>query len=357
MYSKIFFIILTLFFTACSFKSTVLIKTKEKYALVIGNNRYQETPLRNARIDAIKMRNFLRKKGFHVTFLQNGTTNQMRRKINSFINRLPSKSVALVYYSGHGTQEKVRRRKVQNYLIPVNNRRIITLDDLEKYAISLDEILIPLTDKNQGLNIVILDACRSSILRAFSRSSIRGFAPTRANGVFIAYATESGKTASDDGLFRKTFIKYAKQNLELEEIFDHVKEEIEKRNGQTPFVYDDKNGNFKFTDSSPASIKDTGYYLDNKDTDKYAFYGRFSYSQSRWISRYFNITNRNSYQQKPQVGDTLKALGEVNIRSGYIFKTRGNWKNLPIIGGIHRGDTIVIKEVKEVVAGFYWVRF
>lgn len=357
---KILFILtFSLMFTACSFKPSPMIETKDKYALVIGNNSYQETPLRNALIDAIQMKKFLRSKGFNVTFLQNGTTYSMRQKINQFINKLSSKSVALVYYSGHGTQEKVRKRKRKNYLIPINNKRIRTLDDLEKYAISLDEIIDPMRNKNQGLNIVILDACRNSMLRSVSRSLRRGLAPTKANGVFIAYATESGETASDSGLFRKSFIKYAKQNLEIVEIFDNVRKELQNSIGQTPFIYNDKNGNFKFSDT-PESTEDTDtpqiYNSTNKYVNKYAFYGRYYPNRNRW-RRYFNIISRKEYKKKPRIGDILKARGGVNIRSGAKYYDRGKWVNLPIIGGIHKGNTIVVKEVKEVAPNFFWIGF
>ena len=353
-------ILLTLSFSACTLTPSVTEKIKDKHALVIGNSRYQEGKLANALSDAIAMKNFLKRKGFEVTFVPNGTTNTMRNKINLFINKLSSKSVAFVYYSGHGTQEKYKR-DTKNYLIPINNKRIRTLKQLDRYAISLDEILDPMQNKNQGLNIVLLDACRTSMYRSFSRSNKRGFAPTRANGVFLAYATESGKTASDNGVFRKSFIKYANQNLELGDILDHVKKDVQNSiDDQTPFVYDDKNGDFKFDDSS-QSPKDTGtptiYKQSNNSANKYAFYGRFSPNRNSWKTRYFNIMNRNAYQQKPQIGDTLKATGGVNIRSGAKYYNGGKWINLPIIGGVHKGNTIIVKEVKEVAPGFYWIGF
>jgi hypothetical protein len=359
--NKLLLLILTfLIFTACSLKPSPTIDIQDKYALVIGNSRYQEGRLANALKDAIAMKNFLRRKGFEVTFVSNGTSREMRSKINLFINKLSSKSVAFVYYSGHGTQEKYKN-KTKNYLIPIDNKRIITLKKLDKYAISLHEILDPMLNKNQGLNIVLLDACRTSMYRSFSRSNKRGFAPTRANGVFLAYATESGQTASDSGRFRKSFIKYANQDLELEEVLEHVKEDIQESIGQTPFIYNDKNGNFKFSEGKPIPIKDTSkiqiYNSKNKYAEKYAFYGHFSSKGNRWKSKYFQITNRSSYEDRPQVGDVLEAKGNINIRKGYILKSKLKWRNLPPIGLIHRGNRIVVKEVTEVVKSYYWIRF
>jgi hypothetical protein len=354
--NKLLLLILTfLIFTACSFNPSPIIDIKDKYALVIGNSRYQEGRLANALKDAIAMKKFLIKKGFEVTFVPNGTSRKMRNKINLFINKLSSKSIAFVYYSGHGTQEKYKNN-IKNYLIPINNKRIRTLKQLDKYAISLDEILNPMLNKNQGLNIVLLDSCRTSMYRSFSRSNKRGFAPTRANGIFLAYATESGQTASDSGRFRKSFIKYANQDLELEEIFEYVTDDIKNSIGQTPFVYNDKNGDFKFTNNLQSS-KDTGSSEVYQDGSKYTFYGRFSSHNNRWRTRYFNIINRNSYKQKPKIGDTLKAIGGVNIRSGTKYYNGRKWVNLPIIGGIYKGDKIIVKEVIKVAKDFFWIKF
>ncbi len=345
---KSILLFLIILFTACSYKHTPMIEVKEKYALVIGNSRYQEGRLENSLKDAIAIKKFLEKKGFKVTFVKNGTTKEMRRKINLFIHKLSSKSVAFVYYSGHGTQEKYKG-ETKNYLIPINNRRIKTLKNLDKWAISLDEILDPMLNKNQGLNIVLLDSCRTSMVRSFSRSRKKGFAPTRANGVFIAYATESGETASDSGFFRKSFIKYAKQNLEIKKIFKYVKKETQEATGQTPFVYDDKNGDFKFGEDIPSQIR-TGIQIHKPNyTNKYAFYGTLPPTGGQWKSRFFKILNRSFYQI-PKVGDRLKARGNVNIRS------RNTTRSLHL-GTIYKGSQLTVKEVIITNRKFYWIRF
>ena len=97
---------------------------QKKIALVIGNDRYQTRPLSNAVDDAIAMKDFLQSHGFEVIFLRNGTTAQMRDKITEFTDSITSDSISLVYYSGHGTQEKSRVHGVSNYLIPVDDARI-----------------------------------------------------------------------------------------------------------------------------------------------------------------------------------------------------------------------------------------
>ena len=358
MHKLLIFFIFSFFFTSCTGKEP-MINIKEKYALVIGNNKYQEGRLHNAYYDAIEMKKFLKKKGFDVTFLGNGTTRRMREKINTFINKLSSKSVAFVYYSGHGVQERNSQGKIKNYLIPINNRHIRTLKKLRRYAINLDEILDPLVSKNQGLNIVLLDACRdSSNLRSFSRSTRKGFAATRPNGVFIAYATEAGKTASDSGLFRKSFIKYANQDLELSEIFKKVKKDVESSIDQTPHVYDDRNGQFKFSNDTTANTKVyTGiriYKRQDKFRKKYAYLGQFKSKQNRWISSNFSTLNTSFSQKNLQIGDILQASANTKIRSG---NTGGQMSKLHEIGILYTGHKIIVKEIIESSPSFFWIRF
>ena len=219
---------------------------QKKVALVMGNDEYQTSPLSNAVDDAVAMKRFLENHGFEVIFLENGTTAQMRDKIASFSDSITSDSISLVYYSGHGTQEKSRVHGVRNYLIPVDDARIKRVTDLDEFAISLDYILNPLVEKNNGLNIVMLDACRTS-MRAFSKSRSGGLSPSQAQGVYIAYATASNTTARDDSLFRKSFIKHASRPLKLIDIFEEVKMDVYDKTGQNPFTSNGKRGAFYFT--------------------------------------------------------------------------------------------------------------
>ena len=141
-----------------------------------------------------------------------------RRQAQGIAKMKANGGVGLFYYAGHGIQVGGR-----NYLIPVD-ADIPREDEIEDSAVNLDLVLRKLDTANNGLNIVILDACRNN---PFARSWTRGedagglaqiSAPT---GTFIAYATSPDRTASDgeghNGLYTSQMLRALKvPNLKIE---------------------------------------------------------------------------------------------------------------------------------------------
>ena len=244
----------------------------KRVALVIGNDSYEVSPLSNAVYDASAMKTFLEAEGFKVIYANNANEQTMKSKVAEFLALLNSKSVGFVYYSGHGIQEySQNERRTVNYLIPTNNAQFKSLTDLDYHALSLNYILDSLSEKKNGLNIVLLDACRTPF-KAFSKSPQVGLAPSNAQGVYIAYATASGDKALDNSLFRKSFIKYAKESLRLVDIFEKVKMDVYSQTHQVPFISNGKIGSFYFRNKvqyvvppipAPTSVK-----IDNTDCKK-----------------------------------------------------------------------------------------
>ena len=219
----------------------------EKFAFVIGNKNYEKDPLIHTIDDARRMKKFLENKGFKVTYAEDATMQIMRAKIKEFMQHITKKSVAFIYYSGHGVQEKseTQHGDLTNYLIPINNAELTTVTDLDYESISLNKLLKKLDEKNHGLNIALIDSCRTGFPSKKSGSTPIGNMP--AEGVYLAYATASGVSADDNGLFSKSFIKYANKSLNLQEIFVKVKDDL-KDASQRPTVIDDSLGVFSFTD-------------------------------------------------------------------------------------------------------------
>ncbi|HHB95404.1 MAG TPA: DUF1566 domain-containing protein, partial [Campylobacterales bacterium] len=220
-------------------------QTYPRIALIIGNNEYERgNTLTNAVPDARAMRKFLQDKGFEVVYAENANIDKMRDKVDEFMGGLGQKSVAVIYYSGHASQDKSRmyNGEITNYLIPVNNNSLTTISDYDRKAISLNSILDKADEINHGLNIAMLDACRTSIGKG--NSPIKNIG---AEGVYLVYSTASGVTASDSGIFRKSFIRNANKPLKLIEIMEAVKLDVYRKEGQSPSVANDKRGTFYFT--------------------------------------------------------------------------------------------------------------
>lgn len=209
-------------------KSELVSYDFHRYALVIGNNRYEEGALANPVNDAKLIAEKLSEAGFNVYSYQNLDKTGMDDAVSSFVKVVNNdqSATAVVYYAGHGVEvEGV------NYLIPVNNRKIGSEADVKIYAYSLDNILTLLDAKEQ---IIVLDACRNNPFkmsgnRAAGVKGGLGALKEAKKGVTMSYlfAAQSGETAKDgDGnnsLFTTVLSEeLAKSSLPLYEIFNNV---------------------------------------------------------------------------------------------------------------------------------------
>src|SRR5258706_5338073 len=164
-------------------------------ALVIGNGTYQNArQLANSTNDATDIANTLATLGFDVIYGVDLSLKQMNDKVRDFGDKLKANGgVGLFYYAGHGIQVGGR-----NYLSPVE-ANILREDEIAETALNFDLVLRKMATANNGLNIVVLDACRNNpFARSWSRGAEEGglaqiTAPT---GSFIAYATSPARTAS-----------------------------------------------------------------------------------------------------------------------------------------------------------------
>ena len=143
---------------------------ERRVALVIGNAAYKDAPLDNPVNDARDMAEMLRRTGFEVIELINGTQKEMNRAIAKFGDRLRSDSVALFYYAGHGLQVRGK-----NYLVPID-AQISNETSIRVESVDVDGVLDQLASSE--LNVVILDACRNNIfpMSGSTRSVNRGLA-------------------------------------------------------------------------------------------------------------------------------------------------------------------------------------
>ncbi len=227
---------------------------QKRVALVIGNGDYTTArKLVNPANDAGDMAKTLRDVGFEVVSGTNLNLKQMTDKVREFGDKLKaSGGVGLFYYAGHGVQLNNK-----NYLIPVE-ADITREDEIDFAALNFDQILRKMATANNGLNIVILDACRNNpFARSWSRGEDEGglaqiSAPT---GTFIAYATSPDRTASDgtgrNGFYTAELLKYIKQpNLKIEETFKEVRKAVNKASGgkQIPWDSSSLSGDFYFSE-------------------------------------------------------------------------------------------------------------
>lgn len=239
-------------------------------ALVIGNANYQFGKLKNPVNDAEDISNALRDVGFEVNLLVDADLNEIEKGIFKFSSKLSSDDIALFYYAGHAIQHNE-----ENYLLPINSRLIEEID-LEEISYKLTEVINNM--QKSDLSIVILDACRdnpfnnyyrsqgSSLTRSYRGIGLKpkvGLAYTRrAQGTFIAYATDPGSVAFDgggrNGVFTKYLLRYIRMpGYRLEDVFKRVREEViqETNSMQIPWDSSSITGVFFFVKPQDKIIK------------------------------------------------------------------------------------------------------
>jgi len=220
-------------------------KGESKVALVIGNSSYKHfAKLKNAKNDAYDMKEILKKLGFEVLYVENGTLREMKKSTRAFSKKLSHGGVGMFYYAGHGIEVEGK-----NYLIPIN-ANIPDKNEVEYETLAADMVIDKMEDSNNRLNIVVLDACRND---PFSRGGGGLAQINSAKGMYISYATAPGEVASDgsgrNGLFTKHLIKNINQpNQTLNEVFKQTRMAVykESKERQLPWSNSSVIGDFYF---------------------------------------------------------------------------------------------------------------
>ncbi|MDP7158949.1 MAG: SUMF1/EgtB/PvdO family nonheme iron enzyme, partial [SAR324 cluster bacterium] len=254
-----------------------------RHALVIGNSKYEQVGrLRNPVNDADAVTRTLAGLGFKVTTLKNADLRTMERTISAFGKKLRAGGVGLFFYAGHGMQVDG-----ENFLIPVDANPE-SESDLRYEAVQLGRMLNRMADAQNGMNIVILDACRNNPFARSFRSSTNGLAQVSApTGTFISYATGPGKVAADgegeNGLFTEKLVAHlATPGLKLEEVFKRVRVDVQRESmgKQVPWDSSSVTGDFFFLPSgvrAKPSISST-----TKTTPQVASTGAIRADESAW---------------------------------------------------------------------------
>jgi hypothetical protein len=243
---------------------------KAKLALVIGNSKYQRGALDNPVNDATDIAQVLPQYGFEVIRVLDADKKKMREAVRKYTDALGPKTVALLFYAGHGLQVNGK-----NYLIPTD-ANIRGAEDVEDQAVALDWVMQLVEAHQPRFNIVILDACRNN---PFARSYGGGglAAIDGPAGSLIAFATGPSKVASDgggrNGLYTSHLLKHIHSpNLRVEEVFKRVRIGVMEQSGGTQIPWENSSLTEDFV------LNNTG--VDNKGDDL----GNKKGIEMRWLA-------------------------------------------------------------------------
>ncbi len=221
---------------------TAQAQTGHRVALVIGNANYPEAPLVNAVNDAKLVNAALKDLGFSITLLLDATNADMLAAARRWLANVSAAAVRLVYFAGHGAQYRGR-----NFLVPVD-ARLRSEDDLPGSAFNANDLIDRLSRFESGVNLVVLDACRSIPTAApppgtrmrggGSPLPASGFSATLApRGTVVAYSTSPGALASDNpqsknGTYTRHFVAHLKSpGLPIETVFKRTRAAVMEDSG------------------------------------------------------------------------------------------------------------------------------
>lgn len=171
----------------------------KELAFVVGNDAYHEiSPLSAGVNDARAMSAALKRAGFEIELVENGTQRQISRALAAVEGRIAPGDTVLFHYSGHGFEIDG-----QNWLLPVDvpAAREGEAGLVKDAAFNAAEIIDRLRARGAGTVVAILDACRNN---PFSRPGTRSLAGSQglarmdaSNGVFIMFSAGSKQQALD----------------------------------------------------------------------------------------------------------------------------------------------------------------
>jgi len=231
-----------------------------RVALIIGNSAYAgNMALVNPANDARAMADVLKRLGFTVIELRDGSKAQMSAAITKVSESLKGKQgVGMLYYAGHGLQLDWR-----NYMVPVD-ANLKTAADVTAQTIDLSSVVDIFKAAGNRMNIVVLDACRDNPFGG-STSSAKGLAQLDAPpSTFLAYATAPGNVAEDgdvksgNGLYTQFLLQELKRpTAKIEDVFKRVRLNVRKQsNGrQIPWESTSLEDDFFFNDGIKYTIK------------------------------------------------------------------------------------------------------
>ncbi|MDR2688818.1 MAG: caspase family protein [Azoarcus sp.] len=245
-------------------------------ALLIGNERYAAAPLQNPANDARAMQAALERIGFTTRIEIDADYANMLGLLREYLRRAEDSDVRLIFFAGHGVQWQGR-----NYLIPVD-AAIRNETELLARGVDLGMIVDRLAALREGVNVVIVDACRNNpflpsvsgladVRRLRMRGSkgnalsanalsanalaANGLAPENApNGTLVAFSTSPGAVSVDNpegenSIYTALLVeRLATPGLPVERLFKEVRAEVARRTGQrqVPWENSSLTGEFCF---------------------------------------------------------------------------------------------------------------
>jgi uncharacterized caspase-like protein len=308
-----------------------------KQALVIGNSKYKQTPLKNPVNDAQGMAGVLKSAGFGVTLGLDLTQAGIRDAIRAYSENLAkTKAVGLFYFAGHGAQLAWR-----NYLIPVD-ADIVNTEELRERGVDVNSLIEGIKRAGNPMNLIILDACRDNPFGGNSRVDQKGLSQLDAPaGTLLAYATAPGNTAIDgegaNGLYTEHLLREIKvPEAKVEDVFKRVRLGVRRRSNGLQIPWESTSLEEDFWFIPPRAVKELAdHEIEQERTAELALWERIqAASKPEPLEDYLRRYPSGRYTElaQLQLDRVLANMGEKKVE---VVSAPGN----PYTKGTSRTDT------------------
>jgi len=207
----------------------IVLRVVRRIPLVIWNSEYQRGALLlTPTNDAADIGADLQKLGFRVSLLLNAKYRDMEEAIQRLAKELRGGDVGLLYFAGHGVQVAGGK-----FLIP-SDAQLDTAADVKYRTVSMNWLLETMDGAENGLNVVVFDACRNNPFPQGHRGGLRGLgAPPQVRGALIAYSTSPNDVAADgtgrNSPYAKALLRHMQTpGLSIEQLFKQVRITVEQ---------------------------------------------------------------------------------------------------------------------------------
>jgi len=167
---------------------------EEKIAVVVGNTKYNTSPLANASNDAGLVAESLVQAGFKVNLFFDLKKEDFSKLLKEMDASFDGADVAVFYFAGHGFQVDG-----QNELLSVDVDTS-SVESVNEKAVHLRDVIdAASTGPDGGLRLIIIDACRDDPFSDLDPRFQAGLSYSEAGGeeTMLAFSTSAGKLAFD----------------------------------------------------------------------------------------------------------------------------------------------------------------
>lgn len=291
-----------------------VLNPQQKVALVVGIADYPgKSRLKNPKNDAKLIGDTLTALGFKVIYSYDANKSGLETAFKQFSAALGPNSLALFYYSGHGLQVGGK-----NFLVPVEYDVSKGVGGLWDAGQAMDSI-----SGRSRMNIVILDACRTSLESVATELGGKpGFTEfnNTPDGTFVAFATSPGQVAfdgssADNGPYAAMLAEALRwQPSQLDQVFMYTQLRVEEitQGKQVPWRNSNTKALFFFSPDKVAAAPPAALSAAPANAGRASFPGVAPH-EFEFIAPYLNEFGTMIGQNKKKARGMVENLGMAEL--------------------------------------------